>query len=349
MTAGETLSALWAHARPKFSIYLLLLVLAGYGWAHWDRALTVRNPGPLVLVLLGWWLLNAGTLWLNAELDQDEGPVLLGTRAARPPHLWAWGYGALALAVGIVAIAHPLAGLACGLSAGLAVLYSHPRTVWKGHPLGGPLVNGLGYGLLTPLAGWAVVDVSPTPRTLVVWGLGLIGVLGCYFSAQAFQGPEDAARGYRTLVVTHGPEATIGAARALVAAALLGACALAVVGWIPRACLVIAPLALWNDAWFRAWLAQPGGGTEASAREMARRLLLTGLAGFALATVVYLNDSFQGRPVAGLGTAAGHPADRPLLSPAAMRAWERWSEGRAAAALSLPQPPPCAAPAPCDR
>lgn len=343
MGPADTLAALWAHTRPKFSIYLLLLVLAGYGWGHWDRALTARNPGSLAGVLLAWWLLNAGTLWLNADLDRDEGPVLLGSRAPRPPHLAAWAYLALALAPIVATVANPLAGVAAALCVVLAVLYSHPATVWKGHPLGGPLVNGLGYGLLTPMAGWAAVGVEPNPRTLVVWGLSLMGVLGCYFAAQAFQGEEDGARGYRTFVVTHGPAAAVSAARWLVAVTLLGACALAVIGWIPRGCLVLAPLALWNDAWFRAWAREGGGGTEASAREMARRLLLTGLAGFAIASVDYVVDSLANRPVAGLGTAAGHPGDRPLLAPGAMRAWERWEAAR------LSSTPPSEASAPDAR
>jgi hypothetical protein len=47
-----------------------------------------------------------------------------------------------------------------------------------------------------------------------------------------------------------------------------------------------------------------------------------GLVGLGLACATYVDDSLSGRPVAGLGTAAGHPTDRPLLAPAAMAVWE---------------------------
>ena len=50
-------------------------------------------------------------------------------------------------------------------------------------------------------------------RTVVVWLCGGSGVLGCYFAVQAFQADEDRARGYRTLVATHGPKAVLLAGR----------------------------------------------------------------------------------------------------------------------------------------
>ncbi len=337
--SGSGLMALWKLSRPKLTLYVMLLILAGYGWAHWDRALTTRGGWDLLVVCTGWWFLNAGTLWLNAALDQDEGEVLMGETVAPPPGIERWGYAALVVSVPICAVGDPVSGLAAVACAALAVLYSHPATVWKGHPVGGPIVNGVGYGLFTPLAGWAVVDVTLDARTAVAWILGMVGVLGCYFAAQAFQEQEDAGRGYRTLVATHGPGVTILTARLCIGAALGGGLVLAAVGWVPRTCLLIAPLVLWSDRWFAHWSSLPEGGSESDAREMARRLLLTGLAGLVLSLGVYFQQSWHGEPVAGLGTAAGHPPDRPLLPPMAMRAWEReQARKRLAAAPDLEIP-----------
>jgi len=323
----SVLRTLWILSRPQLTVYVLFLIFAGYGWAHWDRALTIQHAPEFFVVLFGWWWLNAGTLWLNAGLDKDEGEVLMGESVAPPPHVERYAYGALLLGPVICFAAHPLAGLACLFCAVLAVLYSHPATVWKGHPVAGPFVNGVGYGLLTPMAGWAVVDVPMDQRTAAVWALGMLGVVGCYFAAQAFQQDEDSERGYRTLVATHGPRTTILTARVCVGLALSGAVVLALAGWIPRATLIIAPLAVWNDRWFAVWMERPGGGIEADAREMARRLLISGLCGLFVALAVYGQESYNNVPVAGLGTVAGHPPDRPLLSPGAMRAWERAQHG----------------------
>ena len=315
-------SALWVLARPRLMPYVWLLVAVGAAWAHWDRALVLRNGEALLWVMLAWTLLHAGTLWLNASVDRDDGEVLFGEAVEPPTGTAALGYVALVASVGIAFYAHLLAGVACALCAVLAVCYSHPRLLWKGHPIGGPLVNLVGYGLVSPLAGWVVVGVPANPRTLVVWLLGAFGVLGTYFAAQAFQRDEDARRGYRTLVVTHGPRVTIQAARALVmTAACLGMC-LAAIGWFPRICLLAAPLIWALDRWMRHWAEQPGGGTEAWARGTAKRMLWMGVAGIVLASGEYVRASFQGEPVAGLGTHAGHPTDRPLLPPAQLRRWE---------------------------
>jgi 4-hydroxybenzoate polyprenyltransferase len=304
------LRALIQLARPRLLPLLLLLVAGGYGWAHWDRALFARNPAALGWVLLAWTALNTGTLWLNAALDRDEGPVLYGGSVPLPKHLTECGYLALIASVLLAWPAGADAAACAAVCALLAVAYSHPRLALKGHPVGGPLINWLGYGILTPMVGWVVVDVPPNARTLLVLAAISSGVLGTYFAAQAFQADEDRARGYRTLVATHGPRAALIAARLCVAGAIAVAMGLAAAGWLPRECLLGIPVFLWLDHWLATWATRPDGGTEADAREYARRALIAGLTGVLLATVDYVGDSVAKKPVAGLATSAGHPSDR---------------------------------------
>ena len=159
-------------------------------------------------------------------------------------------------------------------------------------------------------------------RTLLVWPLGAAGVLGAYFAAQAFQEKEDRARGYRTLVVTHGSNGAITAARICVGGAFLGGMLLVALGWLPRLCLIGAPLGLWVDRGFAVWSKQPGGGGAVWARRVTLRLLAASLLGLGLATIEYLIDDHAKRPVAGLATVRGHPPDRPLYPPAQMAVWE---------------------------
>jgi len=317
----STLTALWHLSRPRLLPYVLCLTAVGLGWAHWDRALTLRGADAWWWLAAAWWALHAGTLWLNAALDQDEGEVLYGKAVQPPPNISLYGYAALIASVLFAVQAGPTAGGCAAVCAVLAVLYSHPRTQWKGHPIGGPFVNGLGYGLLSPMAGWSLAGVSANPRTLMAWMLGLLGVMSCYFMAQAFQHDEDADRGYRTLVVTHGAAGALGAARLLLGLAFAGGMALAAVGWFPRACLLSLPLWVWIDRWLARWLRD--GGTEKNARVFAQRTLLTVVIMLLLVFSEYAHESYAGEPVAGLGTAAGHPADRPRLPPRAMAAWER--------------------------
>ena len=104
---------------------------------------------------------------------------------------------------------------------------------------------------------------------------------------------------------------------------LVGGLALAAAGWLPRLCLLGAPGWWFVDRWLVTWAGQPGGGSEAWARGLARRLLFTGLVGLGLAFAEYAIESVRGEPVAGLGTAAGHPSDRPRLPPAELARWER--------------------------
>jgi 4-hydroxybenzoate polyprenyltransferase len=319
--------ALVALARPRMLPYLWLLLVGGFGFAHWDRALVVRGLPELVALAVAWALLHAGTMWWNAALDEDDGPVLWGEPAPVPPEARAVGTVALIGCVATASLAGPWGGGAAAGAALLAVLYSHPRTAWKGHPVLGPLVNVVGYGILTPIAGFSAAGVPPTWRGGAVLVVGVAGVLAAYYAAQVFQEAEDRARGYRTLVATGGPAAALRAVRVCVALGFAGAVALAVIGWVPRVVLVGLPLGLWVDRGLREWIGRGDPTEPAHARAFARRLLTSALVALAVLFVAYLDDIRANRPVAGLATAAGHPPDRPLLPPDAMRIWE-WQQRR---------------------
>ncbi|NCG21311.1 MAG: hypothetical protein GWP91_20065 [Rhodobacterales bacterium] len=301
--------SLWALARPPMIPMVLGLPIAGFGWGHWDRALSFRGGSELVWVLLAWALLHAGTLWLNASVDQDEGEVLFGQKVERPRHLAAWGYAALGFAMVACVPAGSSALVALVVCVLLAVVYSHPSFAWKGHPILGPGVNLVGYGLLSTYAGWSVVGGSPNPRTVIIWGVGALTILAVMFAAQVFQEQEDRDRGYRTLVVTHGPRTTLMVSSWAFMFAWCAAMGLAVAGWLPRAILLVAPGWLWVDQWLRVWAKKPNGGTESDAREWVRRVAVVLMIGFTVVFGEYLRQSLTGMPVAGLGTTAGLPLD----------------------------------------
>jgi len=270
-------------------------------------------------VMVAWMLLHAGTMWLNAALDRDRGEVLFGESLPIPRATVPAALLALAAAVVLAALVDPFAGLCALGCAALAFAYSHPALAWKAHPLGGPAVNAIGYGVLSPLAGWSLVGVTGNPRTWVSLGLMVAWILGCYFAAQVFQEEEDRARGYRTLVATHGPAVTLRVARTLLGATAVVFFALTLVGWYPRAGLLAIPMYVWADRALRPRVVWDGEWGAI----LFRRLLLFGWVLLACIFAEYVQESLANQPVAGLGTASGRPADRPLLPPAQMRRWER--------------------------
>ena len=296
------LATLWTLGRPKMLPWLLLLLLVGYGYGHWERAVDLAWPEEFALLVPIWVLLHFGTMWLNAARDKDEGPLMFGEAVAVPPYVAKLGYLALLGCLGLAMFAHPVARLCAIGCVLLAVFYSHPWTAWKAHPVGGPLVNVLGYGVLTPLAGLAVTRAELGWRVLFTFTCTGLAMLGLTFAAQAWQGAEDAARGDRTLVVTHGPRVTLWTARICIGLAALGGTFAAAVGFYPRACLLALPGLFVVDRHFARWIAKGEGGPE-DAKGLLLRMAVSALVLIGAALATYLYQYAQGLPMAGMGTA----------------------------------------------
>jgi 4-hydroxybenzoate polyprenyltransferase len=275
-------------SRPRFACWLLWIPFIGYGFALWDRALDWTRPGALLLVLVGWLSLNAGTMWLNAALDAHERGALWLSRVELPNGLAIYAAAALCLGVVAAAVADVRSGLCAAGCALLAVLYSHPRTAWKGNSVLGPLVNTVGYGLLSPLAGWYVADVDLNLRTAVTFALLALWILGVTFASQAFQREDDALAGHRTLVVTHGPAACLRVGRACVDVAVLGVMLLSAFGYYPRAVLLAVPMFWIADRHLRRWQRQPDGGGPEWVAGLVARMLAGGAVIFLLVWADYL-------------------------------------------------------------
>jgi hypothetical protein len=289
-------------ARPRGMVWVPSLPLLGFGFAHWEYALDLTNGGAMAKLVVAWLLLHAGAMWLNAALDRDQGEVLLGRAFPVPAGADRLGFVALALGTLVATWGGAVAGTCAAGCSALAVLYSYPAFAWKGHPVGGPLVNLIGYGLLSPAAGWSLVGVPIGVRPLAALGVVVSAILGTYFAAQAFQRDEDDARGYRTLVVTHGPAAALGTARVALACGATIAVGMSVVGWFPRPCLVSLPAWIALDRSLAVWVSDPTGGTESDARRMVRRLILAGALLVTGAYAEYARERITGVAVAGLGT-----------------------------------------------
>lgn len=161
MIRRAEIQAAWRLMRPdqwpilsvQFMISLLLVSPAARGGGCW------LNPASGAVLVSAWvsWvvLLNGGTLAFNSAFDRDTGPIaFLADPPAPPPWL---GKAALVLMMTGVLLAWLVVGDAFALVVGICVLlsvaYSHPWPRLKKRPGLDLLVNMLGYGAGTTLAG----------------------------------------------------------------------------------------------------------------------------------------------------------------------------------------------------
>lgn len=291
---------LWALSRPRGMLMVALLPVIGFTFAYWDHGCLASGAEALprlLFLMLVWAVPHAGTMWLNAALDRDEKATLFGEAVEVPRGIEAFGYATLAASLAAAAWASVGLALSVALCAALSILYSHPRTAWKGHAWLGPAANAVGYGVLSPLGGFLLAGMPPTWRGLLVLVTAVPWILCAYFGAQAFQEEEDRARGYRTLVATHGAAATLRVTRACLWIALALTLGAAALGWYPRLVLVAAPLFLWVDRLLVAWGRVPHGGDATWAKRFFLRLVAAGLV-----VVLLVNVDFElARRETGLG------------------------------------------------
>jgi 1,4-dihydroxy-2-naphthoate octaprenyltransferase len=306
------LRAFWVLARPAGALPIALLPIVGFAFAFWDHGCLAPwdfGLSRIAILALLWIVPHAGTMWLNAALDRDEGPVLLGRAVPVPvgiewaayPTLLAPVVAALALDVGL--------GLCVSGCAILSVLYSHPRTAWKGHALLGPFSNALGYGVLSPLGGFLFAGAPASLRGALTLAVSVLFLLTAYLAAQAFQESEDRARGYRTLVALRGGSYVVRATRILFALSALATLALAVVGYYPRSVLMAAPLFVWGERHLARWSERVTSDSGPAVR-LFKVLLAAGVVSVSAVMLDFEWSARTGGPLGGLGTAYGHPDPR---------------------------------------
>lgn len=192
----------------------------------------VLQPGTWPLVAAGTvaWVvgLNGGTLAINSAFDRDTGDVAYLRRPpVPPPGLYLFGLSCMGFGLGLgwhLPGTFRTAYLTC---VALSILYSVPP--WRLKAVAGAdwVINMLGFGLLTPLAGWAATGapLRADGRLLLLGFVPLFAAL--YPLTQLYQMAEDRARGDRTLAIRLGERASLRVAigAALLAFACFGAAA----------------------------------------------------------------------------------------------------------------------------
>ncbi len=209
--AGYHLLGSWfdylLHTRPAEWPIVAAHTLVGYLLAvGLGGAIDGERLGAGVLGV-GLWVicLNGGTLALNSAHDRDEGDIAYLRRPPPPPqHLAEFGFALMVIGLIGAFLLPPAYRAAYAICLGLSVLYSVPPIRLKAVPGADWVINMLGFGTLTPFAGWAATGLPLTPvGGLILLGFGFL-FAGLYPLTQIYQFEEDSRRGDRTLARTLG-------------------------------------------------------------------------------------------------------------------------------------------------
>jgi len=210
---GPDLMAYLLHLRPlEWPIMTAHFLLGAF------LAVGLGLPPRVVFVAL----LNGGTLAINSAFDQDEGDIGYLKQPPKPPR-YLFQVSAVMLAAALV-LGFRLPPLFAWCNAAcvvMAVLYSVPPVRLKARAGWDLVINCLGFGLLTPLAGWGLTGRPLAPGMLSV-AIGFALLFGAlYPPTQIYQIGEDRARGDRTLVIVLGEAPSLALATGLALAAHL--------------------------------------------------------------------------------------------------------------------------------
>jgi lycopene elongase/hydratase (dihydrobisanhydrobacterioruberin-forming) len=169
---------------------------------------------PWKATLLGWFifvvLLNGGTLAINSAFDNDEGDIGYLRQPPKPPkyllHISVLMLAASLLLGFLLPTVFAWSNAACVI---MAVLYSVPPIRLKARAGWDMLINCVGFGLLTPLAGWGLTG-RELNTAFVMAAIGFAFLFGSLYPlTQIYQIEEDRGRGDRTLVIKLGEAASL--------------------------------------------------------------------------------------------------------------------------------------------
>ena len=194
-------------------------------------ALRGDHTGRMALGLVLWVAcLNGGTLALNSAYDKDEGDIAYLRRPPPAPrYLARFSLALIFLGLLLSSLLPGEFQAAYAVCLVLSVLYSVPPFRLKAVPGADWLINVLGFGTLTPYAGWAAtgLPLQAAPGVVLLGFCPLFASL--YPLTQIYQFEEDSRRGDRTLALT------LGVKRSLLAslgAATAGYCLFILAGWL---------------------------------------------------------------------------------------------------------------------
>jgi lycopene elongase/hydratase (dihydrobisanhydrobacterioruberin-forming) len=201
LLGDETLAYL-LHLRPlEWPIMTAHFLLGTF------LAAGLKAPGKAVV--LGWFifvvLLNGGTLAINSAFDHDEGDIGYLKQPPKPPR-FLLHVSALMLVASLLLglLLPPVFAWSNAICVVMAVLYSVPPVRLKARAGWDLVINCVGFGLLTPLAGWGLTG-TPLSTAFVHVTIGFAFLFGAlYPMTQIYQIEEDRARGDRTLVIRLG-------------------------------------------------------------------------------------------------------------------------------------------------
>ena len=220
---GPRLLPYLLHLRPLewpiMSAHFLLGSLLAAGW-----------PLPGRAAWFGWFvfvvLLNGGTLAINSAFDKDEGDIGYLKQPPPPPrYLLPMSSLMLAASLGLGFLLPPAFAWSNAACVVMSVLYSVPPVRLKARAGWDLVINMVGFGALTPMAGWGISG-RPLPPWFIAVVIGFALLFGALYPAtQIYQIEEDRARGDRTLVIR------VGEATSLWGAVILAALAHACFAW----------------------------------------------------------------------------------------------------------------------
>ena len=268
------------HMRPREWPIMIAHTSLGYFLARGiARDVSGADVAALAPGLLVWVvLLNGGTLAINSAYDRDEGDIgYLDHPPPVPRHLALWGFALMVAGQGIALALPRRFAIAYALCFALSLLYSVPPFRLKAVAGADWIINMIGFGTLTPYAGWALARVPLTHAG--AWALGGFAPLfaALYPLTQLYQMDEDRARGDRTLALALGVRWSL--ALSIGAAAIAFACFAIAAGDSARrspdmrALVLLAAAAVWLVVLLRWWMRAPSMASSAHKRSMYAALL----------------------------------------------------------------------------
>jgi len=255
MNSWKTIKPYIIHTRPIAGLVFGTFFIIGAIFALIINGFENLNLLRIIIAWFCWnFIMNGATLAFNSHYDKDEGDIgFLNNPPPIPKYLNIFSLVLFAISAVISYNINMQFFILTLIGIFLGIIYSIPPIRLRNVAGIDLLINSIGYGFLTPLAGYMIIETTLTPTVFITLIILACVVASGFPLTQIYQYEEDKRKGNKLITVLLGKKKAIVLSMILGNLTFIGIMILIITGILPKLLLALSIVYIISVIWIIRW------------------------------------------------------------------------------------------------